>query len=222
MDVVVVDDDDFTRMLLGSALRESSNAVVAECASVAEGLDAAREFRPDAAVVDLDFGRGPSGIDLAHGLRKMLPRIGIVMLTGYVEPRLLGHARPLPSGSVYLVKRSVSDQAILSAALTIAVDPAAAREVEALPVAASLGHRRRLSDGQVEIMRLVAEGCSNAEIARRRHLTEPAVVKAISRLCGQLGIRSAPGANQRVLIAQSYFRLAGAPTIIKGSHDEYE
>jgi len=221
MQVLVVEDDDFTRMLLGSTLRELGHDVVAESATVADGLESARLNRPDAAVIDLDFGRGPSGIDLAHGLRRLLPRIGIVMLTGYVEPRLLGHTRPLPSAAVYLVKRSVRDQSVLDAALTIAIDPAAARHVEALPVAASLGRRRRLSDGQVEIMRLVAEGCSNAEIAHRRHLSEPAVVKAIARLCQQLDIRTGPGANQRVLVAQSYFRLAGTPPSEASPHAEH-
>jgi DNA-binding CsgD family transcriptional regulator len=74
---------------------------------------------------------------------------------------------------------------------------------------AARGEAPRLSDGQVEILRLVAHGFSNAEIARRRQLTEAAVVKALGRLQRQLGIEAGSGDNPRVLLTQAYFRLTG-------------
>ena len=67
-----------------------------------------------------------------------------------------------------------------------------------------------LSDQQIEIMRLVAAGLSNAEIGRRRCMTEAAVGKAVARLIRQLDLRASQDQNQRVLIAQRYFELTGA------------
>lgn len=67
----------------------------------------------------------------------------------------------------------------------------------------------KLSDNQIDIMRLVAEGYSNAEIARRTFVTEPGVAKAIGRLVKQLGIEAGPDANVRVRITQAYYAMVG-------------
>jgi len=210
MRVMIVDDDGFTRMLLGSTVRELGHDVVAEEADVTAGMDALRMMKPEAAIVDLDFGHGPSGIDLAHGLRHLSPSIGIVILTGYADPRLLGHTGDMPAGSVYLVKRSVQDPAVLDAALRISMDPRATAYLDALPPKESIGKNRRISDNQIQIMRLVADGYTNTEIAKRQHITVSTVEKAIARLADQLGLDSSPQVNQRVLITQAYFRFTGA------------
>ena len=66
-----------------------------------------------------------------------------------------------------------------------------------------------LSKGQWEVLRLVAAGYTNAEIARRRSLTEDAVNKAITRLVRQLDIEVGKDDNARVLLAQAYNRITG-------------
>lgn len=210
MRVMIVDDDGFTRMLLGSAVRELGHDVVAEEADVTAGMDALRMTKPEAAIVDLDFGHGPSGIDLAHGLRHLSPHIGIVILTGYADPRLLGHTGDMPAGSVYLVKRSVQDPAVLEAALHISIDPKAATYLEELPAKESIGKKRRISDTQIQIMRLVADGYTNTEIAKRQNVAVSTVEKSISRLADQLGLDLSPQVNHRVFITQAYFRFTGA------------
>lgn len=206
--VMVVEDDGFTRMLLCAQLRELGHLVVGDGASASEGMRIARRTEPDVAVVDLDLGRGPTGMDLAHALRRLAPAVGILMLSTYLDSRLIGDERELPPGAVYLVKRAVQQPATLNAAIHLA------RAQDGRPNGASpigdLVRLPRVRGGQLEVLRLVAEGYSNREIARRRSLTEAAVGKAISRLCGQLGITAEASDNQRVLIAQTYFRLAGA------------
>ena len=202
---IVVEDDGFTRMLLRGQLEQLGYDVVADAGTASAALDAAA-LAPDVALLDLDLGRGPTGIDVAYGLRRQLPLIGIVMLTSYGDTRLIGEQRGLPAGALALVKRTLEDAAILDAALRMAIDPTAGAELAALlPVAMAT----QLSDGQVEILRLVAHGFSNAEIARRRHLSESAVIKAVGRLVDQLGLQSHTGDNQRVLLVQAYFRLTG-------------
>ncbi len=205
--VIVVEDDGFTRMLLCSQIRELGYEVVGDAESVSIGLAVARREQPDVAVIDLDLGRGPTGMDLAHALRRLAPDVGILMLSTYLDSRLIGDERDLPGGAVYLVKRAVQDPAILDAGIKLARDR---QHAAASGLLAKQVRLPRISGSQLEILRLVAEGHSNAEISRRRHLTEPSVGKAVARLVSQLGITKSTTDNQRVLIAQAYFRLAGA------------
>jgi len=199
--VLIVDDDSFTRVTLASTLRALGCTVVGDADSAPTALRAARKTGPEVAVLDLDLGEGPTGIDLALALRREFPAIGIVMLSAYEDPRLMGHNQPaLPAGAVYLVKRSIADPEVLGRALRLA-GPAVDSGLAAL------------SDQQVEIMRLVALGCSNAEIARRRSLNEPSVEKAIARLIKHFDLKAGKDQNQRVMITQLYFQLAGTVSV---------
>lgn len=207
--VMLVDDDPFTRMTLVTTLHSMEFMVVGDVATAKEALLLAAETRPDVAVVDLDLGEGPTGLDVAHRLREMFPRIGLVVLSTYEEPRLMGfNQHPLPDDALYLVKRTVVDPEILGKAIRMSVDHDFRQGTLRVVPQDTLGVR--LSDPQIDIMRLVAAGHSNAEIARRRSLTVPAVEKAIARLIRQLDLQASPDTNQRVAIAQAYFRLTGA------------
>jgi DNA-binding NarL/FixJ family response regulator len=66
-----------------------------------------------------------------------------------------------------------------------------------------------LSNIQLETLRLMSQGLSNAEIAKRRSVTEKAVELAIARLAKSLGIQKDSSRNQRVHIANVYFRAIG-------------
>ena len=207
--VMLVDDDPFTRMTLVTTLNSLGFMVVGDVATAKEALLLAAETRPDVAIVDLDLGEGPTGLDVAHRLREMFPSIGLVVLSTYEEPRLMGfNQHPLPDDAIYLVKRTVVDPEILGKAVRMSVDDDFRQGILRVVPKDALGVT--LSDPQIDIMRLVAAGHSNAEIARRRSLTVPAVEKAIARLIKQLDVQASPDTNQRVVIAQAYFRLTGS------------
>ena len=210
MHALVIDDDGFVRFLLVRTLQDMGFASVEDAATAADGMRMATHRPPDLAVLDLDLGAGPTGIDVAYGLRKAHPAVAIVILSSYQDPRLLGANRALPDGSVYLSKRDVGDVEILRRAIDEVLSAPRGRR-DGAPQATVSG--RRLSDNQVEIMRLVAEGFSNAEIARRRHLSEPAVEKAIARLIKQLELAPGRKDNARVLVTQAYYSLIGATQV---------
>ena len=200
--VIVVEDDDFTRTLVSSLVTSLGYEVCAQVASVTEAMSLAQEHKPQLAVLDLDLGEGPTGVHLAHGLRKLNPNIAIVMLSSYGDPSWMGQRRRPPAGTRYVVKGAMSDTAVLADAISHALEsPLDAQEVELT--------RPPLSEGQWEILRLVAAGYTNVEIARRRSLTEDAVKKAVTRLVRQLDIQPGEEGNARVLLARAYTQMTG-------------
>ena len=199
--VLLVDDDDFTRMTLRAVLASLDYDVIGDSATVVGAMDIARAQRPELAVIDLDLGEGPTGIDLAHGLRALVPGIGLVMLSSYADPRLIGRrTRPLPDGTQYLSKQGVGDASRLDAALARALDH---------EEGSFTSDAMALTDSQIEMMRLIAAGYSNAEIAKRMWITEDGVNRAVTRLVKQLGLQVSKEHNTRVLISRAYAELAG-------------
>jgi CheY-like chemotaxis protein len=111
---MLVEDDEFTRATVKSALQGQGIQIVFDTASVKQGVEFAKENRPDVAVLDYNLGKGPNGIDLANQLRRMQPEIGIVLLTAFLNPAELDtKISQLPPGSRYLVKHSVSNIKVL-------------------------------------------------------------------------------------------------------------
>ena len=106
--VMLIEDDAFTRTTMKAALQLQGVEIIHDTGSVGSAMKIAIAAKPDAAVIDLDLGSGPNGIDLAIGLRRAVPSIGIVLLTGFVDPRLLDpKIANLPSGSRYLIKQNI-------------------------------------------------------------------------------------------------------------------
>jgi len=206
---LVVDDDDFTRTLVTSMVESFGYDVVGTAGAVTEAMRIAHENHPRLAVVDLDLGEGPTGLDLSHGLRTMMPNIAIVMLTSYGNPTWMGQRREPPLGLRYVVKGEVKDRHVLQDAMSSALaDPLASD--------ASMRSETPLSENQCDVLRLVAGGFMNSEIARRRSTTDDAVNRAVSRLVKQLDIEVGTDGNARVLLAQMYNRLTGGTSARRG------
>lgn len=209
--VAVVEDDAFTRITLVTALRSIGLDVVLETGSASTAIQEFDQKKPELAVLDLHLGNGPTGIDLALEMRKKSKNIGILFLSSFDEPRLLNPNLPEPpNDSVYLSKSEVSDFQTLQIHIRRAVDRLGNQ---------SKGQRSQLSnlsDIQIETLKLMAKGLSNAEIAKRRFVTERSVEIAISRLAKKLGVQQDVSINQRVHIANVYFRAIG---LHKGADD---
>jgi DNA-binding NarL/FixJ family response regulator len=211
----VVEDDPFTRLTLVEALNAHGVDVVYETGVASDALKNIPEAKPDVVVLDLHLGSGPTGIDLAVELRRQAPRLGVVLLTSFDDPRLLGPNLPTPpKGSQYLPKRSVATIATLLEALRDAIGatgnpvPNYGRYT-ATPDKPDVSPVAELSDTQIDTLRLVARGFSNAEIARRRDVSARAVEAVIARLIKILGVSNETSHNQRVHLAQVYFRSRG-------------
>jgi CheY-like chemotaxis protein len=114
LNIMLVEDDEFTRSTVKSALIGQGLNIVYDTAFVKDGIEFAKKNRPDVAVLDYNLGKGPNGIDLAIQLRRMQPEIGIVLLTAFLNPAELdAKLSQLPPGSRYLLKHSVSNIKVL-------------------------------------------------------------------------------------------------------------
>jgi hypothetical protein len=211
--VMVVEDDSFTRSTLCTALTSLGIKIVAETGSIKDAISLAREHKPDACLIDLDLGKGPTGIDLAYALRKLKTDIGIVFLTTYDDPRFLrSNMSVLPGGAEYLVKKSVKDILVVVSTLQRAID--SGKNVgERNLIQSSLPRTQNLelTDLQVETLRLVSQGLTNTEIAKLRFITEKSVEQTLSRISKTLSIPKDSTHNQRVHMARVFFRNSGAP-----------
>lgn len=201
--VLLVEDDAFTLTTLqGSLAQEGFEVACAPKVSIA--IDTFQEFEPEVLVADLDLGVGPTGVDLALLLRKSKPDLGIVILTSFQDPRLHRQASQLPAGTQYLVKQTLIKTSDLGDAIQLSIQ--AAKTMDPL---AQLPKALDLTDVQMETMRMVAEGLTNSEIAKRRFVTDKAVEKTLKSIAETLKLPNDPNHNQRVSIARAYFKLTG-------------
>lgn len=201
---MVVEDDNFTRLSLVAALEQKGISVVLQTGSAGEAVKASKTTPISVAILDLHLGSGPSGIDVAHALRRTDPKIGIVFLTSFSDPRLLNPSLPpLPGGAQYVTKQSVTDINVLLKAINNSMSTKREGIQEHNPAFGNL------SDIQIETLRLVAQGLTNAEIAKRRFVKPKSVELTINRVAKALGIPADSTQNQRVHIAKVYFRAIG-------------
>lgn len=201
---LVLEDDDLMRVSLAAALSSAGLSVIVQAKTSADAIENAQKYFPHIAVLDLHLGRGPTGVDVAHELRKNDPQIGIVFLTSFEDPRLIAESRPLPQGSQYLLKKDVSSIEMIMQAIEASRVGKNRRSSTDLPSILS-----QLSNVQLETLRLIAQGLSNTEIARRRQVTEKSIEASITRLLKTLNLPKSEDSNQRVQLARLYFESRG-------------
>jgi DNA-binding NarL/FixJ family response regulator len=202
--VLVVDNDPFTLTSMVNALEHSEIVVAGSATTAREALAVQVEVQADVALLDLDLGIGPNGIDLAHALRVHAPEIGLVLLSTFRDPRLLS-PRILhpPRGMSYLSKGDIGDFSLIANQVrAAAVAPLRARPNGTLELT-------KLSTGQLEVLNLLAQGWSTQAIADSRGISVKAVEQRISRLSEILGVARDGSTNQRVILTLAYLELAG-------------
>lgn len=202
--VLVVEDDPFALTTLCATLAYLRLDVVGRAATAREALTLQPTINAQVALLDLDLGPGPTGIDLAQALRIAQPQLGIVLLSTYRDPRLVapGTVAP-PTGTGYLAKHDLSDVAQLRHQITAAMrEPLKERTWV-------LGALPELSDLQLQVLRSLAAGLSTQAIAAERGVSASAIEQTITRLYEAFDMPRDPDHNQRVRLARAYLELAG-------------
>jgi DNA-binding NarL/FixJ family response regulator len=203
--VVLADDDVLLREGLASLLERSGFDVVAQCGSGSELIALVREHRPGLAVVDIRMPptHTTEGLDAARVLREEFPDVAVLVLSAHVE---VEHAVDiLESGerTGYLLKSRVTDvddfveslQRIVRGGSVI--DPGLVLElVSARRVGDPLDD---LTEREREVLALMAEGRSNAGIAKGLWVTEGTVEKHVRSILMKLPLPATGDDHRRVL-----------------------
>lgn len=195
---MIVDDEPIIRSLLAQRLQE----VGFETHTASDALSAKRLVQrvdPDALLVDLDLGDGPSGTELISSLAAKNPVLGFVLLTNYTPT-----AAEMKSAQhiAYLSKRDVEGiDKVVKALNSVMRDNRA--EQEAFAVTES-GPLSKLTAKQVAVLAMVAKGLSNSEIARQRGVGVRAIEQTIHRIYAALEIQEDERSSPRVLAARIY------------------
>ena len=207
MRIVVADDSVLFREGLVRLLAEKGHQVVAAVGDAPALLAAVAEFAPALAVVDVRMPprMESDGAEAAAALRESHPDLGLLLLSQHIElrhaVRLIGSA-----GFGYLLKDRVLDVAEFIAAVErvadggSALDPAVVRALVRTTAGPGLGE---LSERELVVLRLVAEGLSNTAVADRLVVSERTVEAHIRSVFLKLGL-SDEGTNRRVLAVLAY------------------
>lgn len=176
-----------------------------------QAWDCLLEYDPDAVVLELSINSCESGATFAEAMLEQSPGIGLVFLTDVRHPRILDPERQdLPAGSAFLHKSSLTGSEQIVSALDDVLRGRADVPRHDSDYAAGWAH---LSSQQIDVLRLIAEGRSNKEIALLRGTQVRSVEALIGRTFDQLEIYF-PGVegNRRVLAAR-HFLLACSPRL---------
>src|SRR3954453_19253155 len=190
--VVLADDDVLLREGLAGLLERSGFEIAGQCGTPSELIDLVRELRPDLRITDISMAptHTSEGLDAAAAIREEFPEIAMVVLTAHVQVERVTELLSSGERSGYLLKSRVTDVDDFIETLErivkggSVVDPALVQElVAARRVEDPLDV---LSPREREVLSLMAEGRSNAGIARRLWITEGTVEKHVHSILMKL------------------------------------
>jgi DNA-binding NarL/FixJ family response regulator len=206
--VVVADDDVLLREGLAGLLERSGFEIVGLAGDAAELLAVVREHEPELVIVDIRMPPGlqTEGLEAARQIRQEFPEIGILVLSAHVEVseamELLASGRRVG----YLLKSRVTKLESFFEAIRRIAEGASVIDPELVQELVAARHREdrleRLTPREHEVLRLMAEGASNAGIARRLWVTEGTVEKHVRSILSKL--REASDEHRRVLAVLTF------------------
>jgi DNA-binding NarL/FixJ family response regulator len=213
MRVIVGEDSVLFREGIVRVLNEAGFEVVAQVGDAEELVEEASAHKPDVAIVDIRMPptETDDGLRAAIEIRRRMPETGVMVLSQYLEE---GYALDLiadtAEGTGYLLKDRVGDVERFADSVRRVGAGGSALDPEV--VAHVLGRRRRddplaeLTEREHEVLSLMAEGRSNAAIARELVLTTGAVEKHVASILGKLQLPPSSDDHRRVLAVLAYLR----------------
>jgi DNA-binding NarL/FixJ family response regulator len=218
---VIAEDEFLMREALEHVMARAAGIEVVRYVGDRDALLAAvEEERPDAVLTDIRMPptRTDEGIQAAQALRRSYPEIGVVVLSQFADPTYaLELLEAGSAGRAYLLKERVSEPDELISAIHAVVrgesviDP---RVVDSLVRARSVNARSPLAEltpRERDVLSELAQGKSNAAIARSLVLTKRAVEKHINAIFTKLELPSPDDVSRRVTAALLFLASGEAP-----------
>jgi DNA-binding NarL/FixJ family response regulator len=191
--VLLVDDHELVRRGVRAFLETQPDiSVVAEAESGEEAVRLAAEHAPDVALMDLIMPGGMDGVETTRHLTAKSPRTKVIVLTSYHDDEHIFPA--IRAGALSYILKEVGPQELAETVRKAAEGEAVLHPRVAARVVRELHGTRRdapnpfhdLSDRELEVLKLIADGLSNAEIARQLFISEKTTKSHVSNILTKL------------------------------------
>jgi DNA-binding NarL/FixJ family response regulator len=210
--IVVGEDQPLVREGIVHVLEEAGFEVVGVAGDAEDLLRKARAHHPDVVIADIQMPPDltDDGLRAVQQIRSRQPDVGVVVLSQFLEDRyaldLVGESA---QGVGYLLKDRVGDLALFIDAVRRVAHGGSALDPEV--VQRMVGRRRdgpldELTPGDLEVLKLMAEGRSNQGIADALVVTVAAVERHVTSIFSRLGLEQTPEDHRRVLAVLQYLR----------------
>lgn len=216
--VLVVEDHALTRVLIDNALTHAGFDITA-VSTADEAIALMGSFDPDLLLSDIDLGGHPNGAELAVILHAQAPYLAIVLMSNYSALNQVAGYRSLPAGTQFMRKTSISDTQSLLEVIEGALRTVKSNQIvrESKDNLTKSDLLALLTQTQIDVLRLVAAGCSNKEIARIRGSNVGAIEKILTKVFRALQVDTDPALNPRVSSARAFIREFGPVEIDRPS-----
>jgi DNA-binding NarL/FixJ family response regulator len=197
--LVLVDDHPVVRAGLRALVESQADLeVVGEARDAAEAEDVVRRTRPDVVLMDLNLGEGPGGAATTARLRGLPQPPQVLVLTTYVTETDIRTA--LDAGaSGYLLKDAPPDELFRGVRAVARGETVLASDVAALLVRRVNSPEPALTEREVQILGLLADGLANKEMARRLLVSEATVKSHLAHIYAKLAVESRAGAVAKAI-----------------------
>jgi DNA-binding NarL/FixJ family response regulator len=193
---MLVDDHEVVREGLRALLdRREGMQVVAEAGTMAQAVEVALREKPDVIVMDVRLPDG-TGVEACRDIRAELPQTKTIMLTSYADEEAV-MASILAGASAYLLKQTRGQQ-LAEAVEAVArgeslLDPQVTlrvlEQVRGIAGGTAADKQAQLNENETKILRLIAEGKTNKEIAAEVYLSDKTVKNYVSSILSKLNLR---------------------------------
>lgn len=216
--VLLIIDDPFELSSVAAGLKLHGVDVVGEARKKSAAINLFRSMQPNAIIVDMHRS-DESALEIACAVRKESESIGVVLLMSCADMRLVGEdVTKLPHGVKIVLKNSLNN--IVSLCEVVSESRVFEEQTPTCWINGGVTVQNKaaqnlmsnLSDIQIETLRYVADGLTNAEIGRIRFVSEKAIEQIVSRIAMSINIQPDHRKNMRVELVKEYMRWIGAPT----------
>jgi DNA-binding NarL/FixJ family response regulator len=190
--VLIADDHELVRKGLASLFKDSPVKICGEAASDEEAVRLARKLKPDVVLLDVRLGEA-DGLDVVKRIRSAAPDARVVMLSAFDNPTYV--ARAVAAGAHDYLLKTVSRDELIAAVRGAAAGETPARVGELRRMAGQMARRERTKDKDVpltpretQVLRLIAMGLSNQEIADALEISVETVKEHVQNLLRKLAL----------------------------------
>ena len=211
--VIVVEDHPFVREGIVHVLQDSGFDVAGTTANARDLVRMADAYGPDVVIADIQMppDHADDGLRAALAIRAANPGVGVLVLSQFLEDSyVFDLVSEGAQGVGYMLKEKVGDMRLFTDAVRRVADGGSALDPDV--VARLVGRMRKtspvddLTPREREVLALIAEGRSNAGIARELTVSVAAVERHVTSIFTKLGLNQSPDQHRRVLAVLTYLK----------------